>query len=61
MSFASVPSGTPLFLDANTLVYHFANDPKYGPACTQLIKRVELHDLSGFTSAMRWQTWPIAS
>ncbi len=51
MTFASVPSGAAIFLDANTLIYHFANDPTYGPACTQLIKRVELRDLSGFTSA----------
>ncbi len=51
MTFASVPSGAAIFLDANTLIYHFANDPTYGPACTQLIKRIELRDLSGFTSA----------
>jgi len=43
--------GRDRFLDANTLIYHFSNDLKYGSACTQLIKRVELHDLSGFTSA----------
>jgi predicted nucleic acid-binding protein len=51
MTFASVPSGAAIFLDANTLVYHFANHPTYGFACTQLIKRVELGDLKGFTSA----------
>ena len=51
MTFASLPSGAAIFLDANTLIYHFANDPTYGPACTQLIKRIELRDLSGFTSA----------
>jgi predicted nucleic acid-binding protein len=51
MTFASVPSGAALFLDANTLIYHFTGDPRYGPACTQLLKRVELGDLHGFTSA----------
>lgn len=51
MTFASIPSATAIFLDANTLIYHFSNEPKYGPACTQLIKRIELRDLSGFTSA----------
>ena len=40
-----------IFVDANTLIYHFGNDPKYGPACTQLIKRVELQQIRGFTSA----------
>src|SRR5262249_155448 len=51
MTFATIPSGTAIFLDANTLIYHFANDVHYGAACTQLIKRVELGDLQGFTSA----------
>jgi predicted nucleic acid-binding protein len=51
MTFASIPPGAALFLDANTLIYHFTNDAKYGAACTQLLKRVELHQLQGFTSA----------
>ncbi len=51
MTFANIPSGIAIFLDANTLIYHFSNEPKYGAACTQLIKRIELCDLSGFTSA----------
>lgn len=51
MTFVQIPSGAAIFLDANTLIYHFSNDPAYGPACTQLIKRIELRDLTGFTSA----------
>ncbi len=51
MTFASIPSASAIFLDANTIIYHFSNEPKHGPACTQLLKRVELRDLSGFTSA----------
>jgi predicted nucleic acid-binding protein len=51
MTFTGIPSATTIFLDANTIIYHFSNDKKYGPACTQLIKRIELRDLSGFTSA----------
>jgi predicted nucleic acid-binding protein len=51
MTFVQIPPGTAIFLDANTLIYHFSNERTYGPACTQLIKRVELGDLSGFTSA----------
>jgi predicted nucleic acid-binding protein len=51
MTFVSIPSGAAIFLDANTLVYHFTNEPAYGPACTQLIKRAELGELSAFTSA----------
>ena len=50
MTFAHIPAGTAIFLDANTLVYHFANEPMYGTACTQLVKRVEQGQLEGFTS-----------
>jgi predicted nucleic acid-binding protein len=51
MTFMQIPPAIANFLDANTLTYHLSNEPKYGPACTQLVKRVELGDLTGFTSA----------
>jgi predicted nucleic acid-binding protein len=51
MNFASIPAGATIFLDANTLIYHFSNDALYGAACTQLVKRIELQQLHGFTSA----------
>ena len=51
MTFVSILSGAAIFLDANSFIYHFTNDSAYGPACTRLVKRVELRDLSGFTSA----------
>jgi predicted nucleic acid-binding protein len=50
MTFADIPQGAAVFLDANSLVYHFSNEPKYGAACTQLVKQVELKKLSGFIS-----------
>jgi hypothetical protein len=34
MTFASIPAGTAVFVDANTFIYHFTNDPNYGVACT---------------------------
>jgi hypothetical protein len=34
MTFASIPSGARVFLDANTLVYHFVAHPQFGVACT---------------------------
>jgi hypothetical protein len=34
MTFAQIPAGAAVFLDANTIVYHFAADPIYGAACT---------------------------
>ncbi len=51
MTFAQIPPGVAVFFDANSLIYHFTSDPSYGAACTQLVKRVELQQLHGFTSA----------
>jgi predicted nucleic acid-binding protein len=39
-----------VFLDANTLVYHFANDPAFGADCTRLLTRIEQQQLAGFVS-----------
>jgi hypothetical protein len=51
MTFDQIPAGAAVFLDANTPIYHFAADPKYGAACTRLLKRIENQDIQGFTSA----------
>jgi predicted nucleic acid-binding protein len=50
MTFADIPSGTSVFVDANTFVYACAPDPQLGPACQKLIERIERKDLQGFTS-----------
>jgi predicted nucleic acid-binding protein len=50
MTFDQIPGGTTVFLDANSLVYHFTNDPKYGPACTRLVKQIEQGVVSACTS-----------
>jgi predicted nucleic acid-binding protein len=51
MTFTDIPDGQSVFLDANTLVYYFLADPAYGPACHDLLQRVENQELLGFTSA----------
>src|SRR4051794_11038390 len=68
MTFAQIPAGAAIFLDANSLVYHFTNDPKYGVACTRLVHQVEQGVLTGFTStdvlgdvAHRLMTLPLLS
>ena len=38
------------FLDANSLVYHFAADQRFGPACTSLVKRIERKEILAFCS-----------
>jgi predicted nucleic acid-binding protein len=50
MTFAQIPAGAAVFLDANTRVYHFTKHPSFGPACTQLVKRIEHQHLAGFIS-----------
>jgi predicted nucleic acid-binding protein len=51
MTFADLQSGDSVFLDANTLIYHFTNHPKYGAACTTLLERIEHKEIQGFTSS----------
>ncbi len=51
MSFNDIPSGAPVFLDANTFVYAVLGHPLYGAACTALLDRIEFQDLQGFTSS----------
>jgi predicted nucleic acid-binding protein len=50
MRFADLAAGDQVFLDANTLVYYFGPHPVFGPACNQLIERIENQELQGFTS-----------
>src|SRR5438128_459882 len=50
MTFDDLVSPADVFLDANTLIYHFTADPKWGLACTRLLERIELHEFRGFTS-----------
>ena len=37
MTFADLKSGDAVFVDANILIYHFTNHPKYGVSCTDLL------------------------
>jgi predicted nucleic acid-binding protein len=50
MTFADLLRGESVFVDANTLVYHFANHARFGTPCTQLLQRIENQELAGFTS-----------
>jgi len=50
MTFADLAAGDKVFVDANTLIYHFAPDPALGVACSQLLQRIENQELYGITS-----------
>jgi predicted nucleic acid-binding protein len=50
MIFTALPAGESVFVDANTLLYHFTADANYGAACTELLERIERQELTGYTS-----------
>lgn len=52
MTFANIPPGVAVFVDANTFVYHFTADPAFGAACTDLLDRIEHQQFQGITSAV---------
>ena len=51
MNLSQIPSGAAVFLDANTVHYHFNAHPAYGVACTALLDRIDNQDVQGVTSA----------
>src|SRR5260370_22131012 len=50
MIFTDLAGGNSVFLDANALVYHFTQDPHFGPACSQLLQGIEVQEIQGFPS-----------
>jgi predicted nucleic acid-binding protein len=46
----NIPNGAAVFVDANTLVFQFAPDPVYGPACQQFLGRIDRQEIVGFTT-----------
>jgi predicted nucleic acid-binding protein len=50
MIFTDLSAGESVFVDANTLLYHFTADAQFGSACTDFVERIERQDLLGFTS-----------
>ena len=51
MTFASIPNGSQVFVDANILIYNAAGDPKYGASCKKFMERIARQEIEGFTSA----------
>ena len=52
MTFAGLVRGASFFVDANIFVFHFQPHTLFGSSCTSLLKRVELRELSGYTSTL---------
>jgi len=51
MTFNDIPTGSAVFLDANTFVYAILGHPVHGLACSALLDRIEFQDIQGFTSS----------
>ena len=51
MTFADIPTGSSVFIDANVFVYHFVSDPAFGPPCRDLLDRVSRNEVAGFSSS----------
>ena len=51
MTFDDIAAGSAVFLDSNTLIFHFTAHPKFGAACTRLLDRIEQRKIEGFSSA----------
>jgi hypothetical protein len=52
MIFADLVAGDVVFVDANTLVYHFGPHAAFGAACQQLVQRIENQEIRGLS-------WPV--
>lgn len=59
MNFSDLAAGSSIFVDANTLVYHFISDQNYGAACTALLERVERQEVQGWISTTLSGTSPV--
>ncbi|HEY1377239.1 MAG TPA: type II toxin-antitoxin system VapC family toxin [Gemmataceae bacterium] len=51
MTFAGIPSGTVLFVDANPLVYRYTLHPRFGQPSVDLLDRIERQDVTGYTTS----------
>ncbi|MBY0522182.1 MAG: type II toxin-antitoxin system VapC family toxin [Gemmataceae bacterium] len=51
MTFADIPAGQVVFIDANIFIYYFRPDPVLGSACAQLLQRIENGEIDGITSS----------
>jgi predicted nucleic acid-binding protein len=49
MTFDDLQTGNAVFVDANTLIYHFTSHAKYGAPCTRLLERIENQEIQGFS------------
>jgi len=51
VNLGSLAAGSSVFVDANTLVYHFSSQAQFGPTCKQFIQRVARQEVQAYSSS----------
>lgn len=52
MKLSSIPSGTSVFIDANIFLFDIFEDPDFGDASYDFIKKIESLEIKGYTSTL---------
>jgi predicted nucleic acid-binding protein len=50
MTYADLPAGATVFLDASVFIHHFEPNALYGPASTEFLERIENQEITGLTA-----------
>ena len=50
MTYADLPAGATVFVDASVFIHHFEPNALYGPAATEFLERIENQEISGITA-----------
>jgi predicted nucleic acid-binding protein len=50
MTYADLPAGETIFLDASVVIHHFEPNAAFGPAASEFLERIENQEINGVTS-----------
>ena len=50
MIYADLTAGATVFLDAGVFIHHFEPNPRFGPAATEFLERIEHQEITGLTA-----------
>ena len=50
MTYADLPAGATVFVDASVFIHHFEPNALHGPAATEFLERIENQEMSGITA-----------
>jgi predicted nucleic acid-binding protein len=50
MIYSDLPAGATVFVDASVFIHHFEPNPRFGPAATEFLERIENQEIIGIAS-----------